>query len=438
MAGIELKVPDIGNFHDIPVIEVLVAPGQTIAKDAPLVTLESEKATMEVPAASGGTIKDVRVKAGDKVSQGSVLATIEVAEAGSAHAPAPPAAAAPAPPPPAAPPVSPPTTTATEARPVPPAPALVPPSGNGASRSAPPQTRGGVHASPSIRRFARELGVDIGGVHGSGPNGRITRDDVYRFVKGALSGDGAVSGTLGTGLPAWPKLDFAAFGPIERKPLSRIARISGPALTRNWVMIPHVTQNEDADVTELEEFRKTINAEQKDAKVTLLGFLMKASVAALVRFPDFNAALDGEEIVLRRYYNIGFAADTPNGLVVPVVRDVERKGILEIARETAELASKAREGKLAAAEMQGGTFTISSLGGIGGSNFTPIINAPEVAILGASRTSVKPVWNGAAFVPRTMLPLSLSYDHRVIDGAKGARFITYLASVLADIRRTLL
>jgi pyruvate dehydrogenase E2 component (dihydrolipoamide acetyltransferase) len=431
--SIELTIPDIGNFTDIPVIEVLVAPGQTIAKDAPLVTLESEKATMEVPAASGGTIKDVRVKAGDKVSKGTVIAVLEPAldaQAAPAAATPSPAAAAPAPP----------ATTATVARPTPPSPAtLVPPSGNGASRTAAPaEAHGAVHASPSIRRFARELGVDIGSVSGSGPNARITRDDVQNFVKRALAGGAAPATGVVAGLPAWPKVDFAAFGPIERKALSRIARISGPALARNWALIPHVTQNDDADVTELEEFRKAINAEQKDAKVTLLAFLVKAAVAALVRFPDFNSSLDGDEIVLKHYYHIGFAADTPSGLVVPVVRDADRKGILEIARETAELAGKAREGKLTATDMQGGTFTISSLGGIGGSNFTPIINAPEVAILGASRTAMKPVWDGTAFKPRMMLPLSLSYDHRVIDGAKGARFITYLAGVLADMRRTLL
>src|SRR6185312_14513511 len=290
------------------------------------------------------------------------------------------------------------------------------------------------------RRFARELGVDLGSVRGSGPNGRITRDDVQDFVKRALTGAPVAQAAPGAGfaLPAWPKVDFAQFGPVERKALTRIQRISGPALTRNWVMIPHVTQNDDADVTELEEFRKAVNAEQKEAKVTMLAFLMKAAVAALARFPDFNSSLDGEELVVKGYYHIGFAADTPQGLVVPVVRDCDRKGVLEIARDTAELAGKARDGKLAATDMTGGTFTISSLGGIGGSNFTPIINAPEVAILGASRTSMKPVWDGTAFVPRLMLPLSLSYDHRVIDGAKGARFITYLVGVLADMRRTLL
>jgi pyruvate dehydrogenase E2 component (dihydrolipoamide acetyltransferase) len=429
-AGIELIVPDIGNFAEIPVIEVLVAPGQSVAKDAPLVVLESEKATMEVPASAAGIVKDVRVKVGDKVSKGTVIASLEGAAAPAPAAGAPPASRASAPT----------TATATAARPVAPSPAtLVPPSGNGSSGAA-AGGRSAVHASPSIRRFARELGVDLGSVRGSGPNGRITRDDVQDFVKRALTGAPVAQAAPGAGfaLPAWPKVDFAQFGPVERKALTRIQRISGPALTRNWVMIPHVTQNDDADVTELEEFRKAVNAEQKEAKVTMLAFLMKAAVAALARFPDFNSSLDGEELVVKGYYHIGFAADTPQGLVVPVVRDCDRKGVLEIARDTAELAGKARDGKLAATDMTGGTFTISSLGGIGGSNFTPIINAPEVAILGASRTSMKPVWDGTAFVPRLMLPLSLSYDHRVIDGAKGARFVTYLVGVLGDMRRTLL
>jgi pyruvate dehydrogenase E2 component (dihydrolipoamide acetyltransferase) len=298
-----------------------------------------------------------------------------------------------------------------------------------------------VHASPGIRRFARELGVELGRIKGSGPNGRITRDDVQGFVKGALSNGAATaraSAGPGLSLPPWPAIDFAQFGPIERVALSRIKKISGPALQRNWVTIPHVTQHDEADVTELEAFRKTVNAEQKDAKVTMLAFLMKAAVAALERFPDFNASLDGDSLVLKRYYNIGFAADTPGGLVVPVIRNVDAKGVVALARETAELAAKARDGKLGPAEMSGGTFTISSLGGIGGTAFTPIINAPEVAILGVSRTATRPVWDGSAFVPRLMLPLSLSYDHRVIDGAAAARFTVALGSLLADLRRTLL
>jgi pyruvate dehydrogenase E2 component (dihydrolipoamide acetyltransferase) len=439
MASIELKVPDIGNFADIPIIEILIEPGQTIAKEAPLVTLESEKAAMEVPASAGGVVKDVRVKIGDKVSQGTVIATIETA----ADAAAAPAAQTPAPAAAPAAPPAPAATTTAAARPVPPSPtALVSPSGNGTTAHVDDDEddRGPVHASPSIRRFARELGVELDRLTGSGPNGRITREDVQGFVKRALSSGAAPSGAgaTGLGLPPWPKVDFAQYGPVERKPMTRIQKISGPSLARNWVMIPHVTQNEDADVTDLEAFRKEINAEQKDAKVTMLAFLMKAAVAALQRYPEFNSSLDGEELVYKRYYHIGFAADTPQGLLVPVIRDVDKKGVVAIAHETAELAGKAREGKISLAEMQGGTFTVSSLGGIGGSNFTPIINAPEVAILGASRTSMKPVWDGASFVPRLMLPLSLSYDHRVIDGAKGARFITYLTGVLRDLKRSLL
>jgi pyruvate dehydrogenase E2 component (dihydrolipoamide acetyltransferase) len=303
-----------------------------------------------------------------------------------------------------------------------------------------------VHASPAIRRFARELGVDLSRVRGSGPNGRITRDDVQGFVKttlrsaptGAPAPATAQGGGLGLNLPPWPKIDFARFGEIERVPLSRIQKISGPALARNWVMIPHVTQNDDADVTELEAFRKQINGERKDVKVTMLAFLMKAAIAALKRYPQLNASLDGDELVLKKYFHLGFAADTPNGLVVPVIKDVDRKGVIEIARETSELAAKARDGKLGPADMSGSTFTISSLGSIGGTYFTPIINAPEVAILGACKAEMRPVWDGTAFVPRLIQPLSLSYDHRVIDGALAARFTVEIKNALADLRRTLL
>jgi pyruvate dehydrogenase E2 component (dihydrolipoamide acetyltransferase) len=305
-------------------------------------------------------------------------------------------------------------------------------------------TTGPVHASPAIRRFARELGVDLARVRGSGPNGRITRDDVQHYVKGALAAPvangvatHAPSGT-GLGLPPWPHVDFAKYGPIERVPLSRIKRISGPSLARNWVMIPHVFQSDEADVTELEAFRKEINAERKDVKVTMLAFLMKACVAMLKRYPELNASLEGDELVLKRYYHIGYAADTPNGLLVPVIRDADKKGIIELARESAELAAKAREGKLSADEMSGATFTISSLGSIGGTTFTPIINAPEVAILGAAKASMKPVWDGNAFVPRLIQPLTLSYDHRVIDGALGARAVVAIREGLGDLRRTLL
>jgi pyruvate dehydrogenase E2 component (dihydrolipoamide acetyltransferase) len=414
----ELLVPDIGGFTNIPVITVFVSSGDTVAKDAPLVELESEKATMEVPATSAGRIRDVKVRVGDKVSQGDVLAIIEAAAEPSTPAAAPTPTPTPTP-------TNPPVTMPVAAS-------------NGHS--------GGngslVHASPAIRRFARELGVTLGAVRGSGPNGRITRDDVQGFVKQTLANGvpAAGNGTAGTGLQLlpWPKVDFEKFGPVERVALTRIQKLSGPNLARNWVLIPHVTQCEDADVTELEAFRVALNAEQKDVKVTMLALMIKASVAALKKFPNVNSSLDGDELVLKRYYNIGFAADTPNGLVVPVIRDADRKGVLEIARETGELAKKAREGKLGPAEMTGATFTISSLGGIGGTYFTPIINAPEVAILGACRTAVKPLWDGAEFKPRTILPLSFSYDHRVIDGASAARFTTFLAGVLADMRRSLL
>jgi pyruvate dehydrogenase E2 component (dihydrolipoamide acetyltransferase) len=449
MAQIELTVPDLGGFNDIPVIEVLVAPGETVAKDAPLVTLESDKATMEVPASAGGVVKELRVKVGDKVSQGTVLATLEAAEPKPAPAMPPEAvtkdvagivasdagaseeaAATPAP------------TRAVSPAPVSTAP---PAAADGASANG-VAAGGAVHASPAIRRFARELGVDLSRVHGSGPNGRITRDDVQGFVKTAIaspapSGSGLHAGTtsgLGLHLPPWPSVDFAKFGPVERVALTRIQKISGPILARNWVMIPHVTQNEDADVTELEAFRKQINGERKDVKVTMLAFLMKAAVTALKRYPQFNASLDGDELVLKKYYHLGFAADTPNGLLVPVILDVDKKGVVDIARETSELAAKARDGKLGPAEMSGATFTISSLGSIGGTTFTPIINAPEVAILGACKAEIRPVWDGTAFVPRLIQPLSLSYDHRVIDGANAARFAVEIKNALADLRRTLL
>jgi len=420
---VELVVPDIGDFTDIPVIEVLVAPGDTVAKETALVTLESDKATMEVPASSGGVVRDVRVKVGDRVSKGTLIATVATTDAV-----APPAAAAP-PPAPAA-------ST--------PAPAQADAKSNGTApgASAPGAT---VHASPAIRRFARELGVDLTRVHGSGPNGRITRDDVQGFVKTAIASPAPAGGVhagttsgFGLHLPPWPSVDFAKFGPVERVALTRIQKISGPVLARNWVMIPHVTQNEDADVTELEAFRKQINGERKDVKVTMLAFLMKAAVAALKRFPQFNSSLDGDELVLKKYYHLGFAADTPNGLLVPVIRDVDKKGVIDIARETSELAAKARDGKLGPADMSGATFTISSLGSIGGTTFTPIINAPEVAILGACKAEIRPVWDGAAFVPRLIQPLSLSYDHRVIDGANAARFAVEIKNALADLRRILL
>ncbi|MGE5096089.1 MAG: dihydrolipoyllysine-residue acetyltransferase [Betaproteobacteria bacterium] len=460
MAAIEVKVPDIGDFKDVPVIEILVKPGDAVKKDDSLITLESDKATMEVPSPSSGTVKDVRVKVGDKVSQGTLIAMLDSSEEAPAKAATPAQAGAQSSavsqPPPRK--DSPPPATATASQPAPqkaegvvPMPPSPPPAKAEATQvPSPAQPESGhaahvPHASPGVRRFARELGVDLARVEGSGPKGRILKEDIQGFVKKALAGGapsaaGAGGGVASLGLPAWPKVDFAKFGPVEAQPLTRIQKISGPALARNWVMIPHVTQFDEADVTELEAFRTRINEEnaKSGVKVTPLAFLIKAAVAALRKFPVFNSSLDGENLVLKQYWHIGFAADTPNGLVVPVVKDADQKGVIEIARETSELAAKAREGKLAPTDMQGGTFSISSLGGIGGTAFTPIINAPEVAILGVSRTQTKPVWNGKEFAPRQMLPLSLSYDHRVIDGASAARFIVYLSQVIADPRRALL
>jgi len=462
MATMDLTVPDLGGFADIPVIEVLVNPGDTVKKDDPLVTLESDKATMEVPASAAGTVREIAVKVGDKVSQGSVLVRVDAAESQDSTPPAPPqippndavgivaadagsAMESGTPPPQHAASSAATAPREASAASAPPQPAngrVAPAAAPASSASANGATAAPVHASPAIRRFARELGVDLGAVHGTGPNGRVTRDDVQGFVKSALAGAPAAQPARGTGLglnlPPWPSVDFAKFGPVERVPLSRIQRISGPALARNWVMIPHVTQNDDADVTDLEAFRKSVNAERKDVKVTMLAFLMKAAVAALKRFPQLNASLDGDELVLKRYYHLGFAADTQNGLVVPVIRDVDTKGVLEIAAETSALAAKARDGKLGPNDMSGSTFTISSLGSIGGTYFTPIINAPEVAILGACKAETRPVWDGSAFAPRLIQPLSLSYDHRVIDGALAARFTVAVKEALSDLRRVLL
>ena len=439
MAIIEVKVPDIGDFKEVEVIEVLVKPGDRVALEQSLITVESDKASMEIPSSSAGVVKALKLEIGDKVSEGSAILELE-ADAGAAEAAAP-QAAAPSPAeasravaeasPPAAP-------AAALVRPAPPAASLA---GSGHDAVVKP------HASPSVRRFARELGVDLSLVRGSGPKQRILHDDVREWVKGVVRQAGAPAaaapagdGGAALGLLPWPKVDFAKYGPIETKPIQRIRRISAANLHRNWVMIPHVTNHEDADITGLEAFRVQLNREheKQGTKVTMLAFLIKACVAALRKFPEFNASLDGESLVLKQYYHVGFAADTPNGLVVPVIRDAGRKGVLELARESAELASKAREGKLAPSEMQGGTFTITSLGGIGGTYFTPIINAPEVAILGVCRSSMRPVWDGAAFQPRLMLPLSLSYDHRVIDGAAAARFNVYLSQLLADFRRAML
>ncbi len=437
MATQELKVPDIGDFKDIPVIEILVKAGDTVAKDQSIVTLESDKATMEVPADVAGVIKELRVKLNDKVSMGSVVAIIEPAAAGAASpapAPAPsPVAAAPAPAP------------APVASPAPaPAPASAPATAAPASAIA-TTDQSKAHASPSVRKFARELGVDLNRVKGTGPKNRILQEDVQGFVKGVMSGSTSSAPTAGgsgaaLGLLPWPQVDFSKFGAIESKPLSRIKKISGANLHRNWVMIPHVTNHDEADITDLEAFRVKLNEENAKAgvKVTMLAFMIKAAVMALKKFPEFNSSLDGENLVFKRYYNIGFAADTPNGLVVPVIKNADQKGIFEISKEMSELASKAREGKLGPADMQGGCFSISSLGGIGGTYFTPIINAPEVAIMGVCKSEMKPKWNGKEFEPRLMLPLSLSWDHRVIDGAAAARFNVYFASLLQDFRRAVL
>jgi len=441
---VDVVIPDIGDFDEVSVIEVFIKPGDTIKAEQSLITVESDKASMEIPSSHAGVVKDLKVKVGDKVKKGSLIATVQAAagavntvRAEPVEAPASKAAATPA------------STSTSSVR-----------TEGGAVQAALPAHEPAVlqsnlpHASPSIRKFARELGVPLDEVKGSGPKGRITQDDVQAFVKTVLSGaqqtkaqaakapaGGAAAGGAGfPGLLPWPQVDFTKFGPVERKDLSRIKKISGANLHRNWVMIPHVTNHDDADITDLEAFRVQLNKENEKSgvKVTMLAFLIRACVAALKKFPEFNASLDGEQLVLKQYVHIGFAADTPNGLMVPVIRDADKKGILQISKEMSELAGKAREGKLGPAEMTGGCFSISSLGGIGGTYFTPIINAPEVAILGVCKSATRPVWDGKAFQPRLMLPLSLSWDHRVIDGASAARFNTYLAQILADFRRILL
>ena len=437
MSIIEIKVPDIGDFKDVPVIGIEVSPGDTVKAEDPLVTLESDKATMEVPAPAAGVVKEIRLKIGDKVSEGTLVLLLETAE--TAPSPQPSLASGRGSEPPPSPvPQGLPSVASGRGEPVaaPPPPAEIAAEVAGGHKA---------HASPSVRRFARELGVDVALVKGTGPKGRILQQDVQNYVKGALAqprGAATAAGGGGAGLDLlpWPKVDFAKFGPIEAKPLSRIKKLSGANLARNWVMIPHVTQFDEADISDLEALRVQLNKENEKSgvKLTMLAFLIKAAVAALKKYPDFNASLDGENLVYKQYFHIGFAADTPNGLVVPVIRDADKKGLLEIAREMGALSAKAREGKLGPAEMQGGCFSISSLGGIGGTAFTPIVNAPEVAILGVSKSQTKPVWDGKAFQPRLMIPLSLSYDHRVIDGAAAARFTAYLAQVLADMRRVLL
>ena len=445
----EASVPDIGGYDDVPVIEVLVAVGDTVAKDQGLVTLESDKATMEVPAPFAGVVKELKVKVGDAVSEGSVVAMIEAEGAAGAADVGAAEAAKPEAPKPEAPKPETPKPQAPVAASAAPAKAAAPAVRFEADAVMPGSVP---YASPAVRMFARELGVDLSQVSGSGRGGRIGKEDVQKFVKGALQGGGAVARAAGGGgggldLLPWPKIDFSKFGEVETRELSRIQKISGANLARNWAMIPHVTQHDDADITDLEALRVALNDENAKAiakgvgaKLTMLAFIMKASVAALQKYPNFNASLDadGAHLVLKKYFHVGFAADTPNGLVVPVVRDCDRKGVMEIAAESAELAAKARDGKLGPADMQGGCFTISSLGGIGGTSFTPIVNAPEVAILGVSKSAMKPVWNGKEFEPRLVLPLSLSYDHRVIDGAAAARFTAYLAQLLGDMRRAML
>jgi pyruvate dehydrogenase E2 component (dihydrolipoamide acetyltransferase) len=435
----EVLVPDIGDFKEVDVIEVLVKPGDRVEKEGSLVSLESDKATMEIPSPSAGTVRELRVKVGDKVSEGSLILMLEESEAGAAAAP-----------PPADKPTAAPQPAAFVAPPPPPATADVPPL---AQHAAPvpfePTTEPAAfkpHASPSVRKFARELGVDLAKVKGTGSKERILLQDVQAFVKGVMRGAPAqpqkAAQAGGLALLDWPQIDFAKFGPVEAKPLSRIKKLSGANLHRNWVMIPHVTQFDEADITDLEAFRKanTAETEKQGFKLTMLAFMIKACVTALRQYPEFNASLDktGENLVFKRYYHIGVAVDTPDGLVVPVIRDADRKGVFDLARELADVSKLARDKKLKPGDMQGGTFSISSLGGIGGTAFTPIINAPEVAILGVSKGAMKPVYKDGQFVARLMLPLSLSYDHRVVDGALAARFTTYLASVLSDIRRILL
>ena len=455
---VEVRVPDIGDFKDVAVIELLVKPGDTVQVEQSLITIESDKASMEIPSSHAGVVKELKIKVGDTVNIGDLIAMLE-GEAGTASrdsAPAPAASAA----------GSQPRASESQA----PAPSGAAPAASdkaasaassaGAASAQPvaahdtatPPSGKLPHASPSVRKFARELGVPLEELKGSGEKGRITQDDVQAFTKAVMAGQastkassakasGSAAGDgAGLGLIPWPKVDFAKFGAVERKELSRIKKLSGANLHRNWVMIPHVTNNDEADITELEAFRVATNKENEKSgiKVTMLAFVIKAVVAGLKKFPDFNASLDGDTLVYKRYFNVGFAADTPNGLVVPVLKDADKKGILQISQEMGELAKKARDGKLGGGDMQGGCFSISSLGGIGGTHFTPIINAPEVAILGLSKSAMKPVWDGKQFEPRLTLPLSLSYDHRVIDGATAARFNAYLGQVLADFRRIVL
>ncbi len=425
MSVIDVKVPDIGDFKDVPIIEVHVKPGDSVKRDDPLVTLESDKAAMEVPAPEAGKVAEILVKVGDKVSEGSAILKMSPASRATEAGPPPVSSdrksEAKAPPPPASAPAP-----AAE-RPGPPPRIPLPPA----------LDFGGVHASPSVRRLARELDIDLPRIVGTGEKGRITKDDVKRAL-----GGGAAPAAAGAGIPPIPAQDFSKFGPVEMKPLSRLRKLSGPHLHRAWLNIPHVTHTDEADITELEGYRKTLDsaAKEKGYRVTMLAFLMKASVVALKEFPEFNASLSPEKdaLILKRYYHLGVAVDTPDGLVVPVIRDVDRKGILELSQELGAISKRMREGQIAPADIQGATFSISSLGGIGGTSFTPIVNAPEVAILGVVRAAMRPIWDGKEFQPRLMLPLSVSYDHRVIDGATAARFTRRLADILADVRQLVL
>ncbi|MBM3348091.1 MAG: dihydrolipoyllysine-residue acetyltransferase [Betaproteobacteria bacterium] len=443
---LEIKVPDIGDYQDVPVIEVHIKPGDRVEKEQSLITLESDKATMDVPSSHAGIVKEVKVKVGDSISEGGLVLLLEPSDASASAASTAPVPPTPAPQAAPAAPVQ--KTVAPPAAPIPTPPVVSAPTSTPAPARAEPASSidGASHASPSVRKFARELGVTIAQVKGTGPKGRISQEDVQAFVKSVMSGASAPAnqnsgGSLGgLNLLPWPKVDFSKFGETERQPLSRIKKLSAANLARNWVMIPAVTYHEDADITDLEAFRVQTNKEneKQGSKITMLAFLIKASVAALKKYPEFNASLDGDDLVLKKYFHIAFAADTPNGLVVPVIRNADQKGIFEIARETAELAALAREGKLKPEQMQGASFTISSLGGIGGTYFAPIINAPEVAILGVSKAAMKPIWDGKEFVPRLICPLSLTADHRVIDGALATRFNVYISQLLADFRRAVL
>jgi len=434
----EARVPDIGGHKNVPVIEVLVKVGDTVKKDQGLITLESDKATMEVPAPFAGVVRELKVKLGDEISEGDIVVLIEAGDEAAASTPPAAKETNPQKAEPVAPVAAPVEKVVVAEAIAAPAsnPVRTPPVSFDADALMPANVP---YASPSVRVFARELGVDLAKVKGSERGGRISKADVQQFVKAALvSGVASSGGGSGLNLIPWPQVDFAKYGAIESLPLSRIKKISGANLARNWAMIPHVTQNDEADITEMDLFRKKLAEEHKDVKVTPLVFMMKAVVAALKKYPNFNASLEGDNLILKKYFHIGIAVDTPDGLVVPVIRDVDKKGLLELAQELAVISAKARDKKLGPNDMQGGCFSISSLGGIGGTGFTPIINAPEVAILGVSKSQIKPVWNGSEFTPRLMLPLSLSYDHRVIDGAAAARFASFLTQSLADLRQLLL